>query len=915
MSSDPPITPHGKRQRVKADADSSESPDSRMIDAEEASQSKVKESSQVTTSGSMYIANEDTEMANSDGDIEEVNLMKQNILQKWTKDDTETVKECLTISDGETGKFPNEKTINLRPRDLICDAVVAAFEGNRHRILEAESTNNKTATALAKASLQFLRKEQPKRLKVEDELSLLAFLVILCVDVVKEFFERRSKTQTQSEHKNMKTNGDLEDQLVNLFHESLQKHKDPNTVVSNFCKHLNDQIVLWRQVDTFYAGYTVLFQSSGMGKTHLVFSSLKYKIFGVYLCFRRTSDKKTYPPRSPVMDWLIKEEVDDANDMPLFQSSATEGGTLPRTTRHMLRFLAVMLATEELFDSWFQKWKKEKEKTPTPEDWFNHQKGGEKTDFLVFQNTLMSCADKVWKERRFEERAVSKDGFENNFVFFIDEGRTLLEENIFRDVRRCFCKGFFKSKMKVFAVFTDTLSTLTNFAPARHLDSSARAMSINHGNLLPPFYFVNFLDLFVDSEKPNSLSKYGRPLWNAYESFLQKSIQQLTTPGLHQFARFKLLRSQLSLIELKGDHQKAAAIACLACRAALRIHPGRRFASELVGGHMAVCSHVYKDREAILIDYPSEPLLAQASSDALLGPEADFSGWNVSLKQLQLAIQEADVDTGRIGELIHRLLLLLAMDMAKMDMASGSKYQGVSAYDFLKVLVGDSIDERLDGTQIGELKTKYVWFNHFLPLYYVPDAGMFQQIARRRAAIVCKPGQNGIDHEIPLMDSAYSKVVGSLAIQTKNVASKHDSDYPTSAGWKLGKEFALHGSDRDGSDCASDFYYFALYHNIGYQRSNGMESFEYEPIPRSTDAHQWTHAKVLTDCYSPIGLKMVGLDLPLFQSANKKLRPNVTEVQKSLKQMRDQGRSPIAHFTDELKKNIQELTPLAYDTV
>ncbi|CAJ1968293.1 unnamed protein product [Cylindrotheca closterium] len=870
------ITLDRKAKRSKAD------PDAIMIESE------VKASSSSTS-------NEDTDMANSEHGNEEEKestayemLVKDSVQQQWSEDYDGTLKKYLTII-GKAKEFPDAQAVNFR-HDAICEAVVAAFQGNQDMISAANSAM-KTTSALAITSLNFL-KHQQERLKIENEMPLYGFLHTVCMEVLKEDYKRKSEAQKQSANKN------IENQRVNLFHDDLRKHEDPNNVVFKFCKHLNGQIAQWGGGDTYFAGYTVLFQSSGMGKTHLIFSSLKSKIFGVYLCFRRSTDGRTYPPRSPVMNWLIQSEVEDGNTTSLFQSSALAAGTLPsaKTTRHMLRFLAVMRATQELFESWFDEWKKEKENPPTPEDWFNHQKGGEETDFLVFQTKLKNRANVVWEERRFENQAGSKDGFEDNFIFFMDEGRTLLEENIFRDVRRCFCKGYFST---------------------RHLDSSARATSVNQGYLLPPFYFVNCLDLFIDSNNNNELSKYGRPLWHAYEMFLQKNKNRLTMANLLQFARFKLLRSEKLLAKLDGDHKKAAAIACLACRAALRIHPGRRFASELVGGHMAVCSHVYNDREAILINYPSEPILAEGSRSALLGPEADFSGWKTSLEQLQLAIQEADVDTGKIGELIHRIVLLLAMDMAKMEMAGRSKHKGVSAYDFLKVLVGDSIDASGNGgTQIENLKTKYVWFNHFLPLYYVPDASAFEQIARRRAATVCKPGQNGIDHEIPLMDATYSNVVGTLAIQTKNVVSKHDSDYPASAGWKLGREFAFHGSDRDGSsDSASDFYYFALYHNIGYQRSHGTESFECEQIEPSTHAHVWTCGHGQRDCYSPIGLKMVGLDLPLFQSTNEKLCSNVKQMQKSLKQMRDQGRSPIAHFTDEMKTSIGQLTPLAYATV
>mmetsp|Transcript_35960 Transcript_35960/g.74759 ORF Transcript_35960/g.74759 Transcript_35960/m.74759 type:complete len:1023 (-) Transcript_35960:613-3681(-) len=639
-----------------------------------------------------------------------------------------------------------------------------------------------------------------------------------------------------------------------------------------------------------------------MGKTHLIFETMKTAIFGVYLCFRRFSDNLTYPPASPVLNWLIE---------PKNESLASNED---EEIIAMTRFLYIMQATEQLFVTWFHDWTRKQKQEPTPQDWIDHQKG-EKFDFIHFQTALLKAAQEIAKNGR--EKKEETDHLDRDFVFFMDEGRTLVEHDIFRDVRRCFQKDSPAKlrHLKPFAVFTDTLSTLTNFAPTKRVDPSARGFAKGKGLLFPPFYFVNSLDIFIGRRSSETtpaeatLSEYGRPLWKTYEMHLkQKSCKNLGR-DLLAFARKKLLRSTELLKDTAvGVHRKAAAIACLACRAApLGIYPGRRLATELVGGHMAVCSHVYEDRETILIGYPSEPLLARASRSALRGWNKDFSGWKVSLDELQKAIEEADVDTGKIGELIHRMVLLLAIDMA----SAAAEDESVSLYDFLRAMVGRSIDNMIDDVTKRELEGKYVLFNHFLPVYYVPDASKFQEIANRCAATVCKPGQNGIDHEIPLMDKNY-KVVGTLAVQTKCVASKHDSDYPASAGWKMSREFALHGSDRDGShnspkrNKVGDFY-FALYHNIGYHLPDGKPSFECKSMEEARDAHEWTTGR--KQCHAPKGLEIVGLDLPLFE--------RLEEIRDKLKEMRDQGRNPIAHMKDstDLRRKMQQLAPLAYSAL
>lgn len=117
----------------------------------------------------------------------------------------------------------------------------------------------------------------------------------------------------------------------------------------------------------------------------------------------------------------------------------------------------------------------------------------------------------------------------------------------------------------------------------------------------------------------------------------------------------------------------------------------------------------------------------------------------MALEHFSLAIQEADVDVGKIGELIHRVVLLMVFNRVSTDYN-----KGISVFAFLKSLVGDKMSV-LDDTTQDDLKMKFVCFNHFLGMYYTPDPNKFEAIGQQRAAIVCKPGQNRIDHEIPLL--------------------------------------------------------------------------------------------------------------------------------------------------------------------
>ncbi|CAJ1936996.1 unnamed protein product, partial [Cylindrotheca closterium] len=178
-----------KAKRAKADADAI------MIGSE------LKASSSRTS-------NEDTEMANSEHGNEEENestayemLVKDSLLQRWSEVDNETLKKYLTII-GKAKEFPDAQVVNFR-QDVICDAVVAAFQGNQDMISEAKSAF-KTATALAGTSLNFL-KHQQERLKIESESDLDRFLSILCANVLKEYY-KRTKEQARSQTVSSETN-------------------------------------------------------------------------------------------------------------------------------------------------------------------------------------------------------------------------------------------------------------------------------------------------------------------------------------------------------------------------------------------------------------------------------------------------------------------------------------------------------------------------------------------------------------------------------------------------------------------------------------------------------------------------------------------------------------------------------------
>jgi hypothetical protein len=60
----------------------------------------------------------------------------------------------------------------------------------------------------------------------------------------------------------------------------------------------------------------------------------------------------------------------------------------------------------------------------------------------------------------------------------------------------------------------------------------------------------------------------------------------------------------------------------MSCRLAITMGPTQEEASEMVASHMAVCTAIEKDRSYLIINYPSEPILAEASAEF-----TGFFGW------------------------------------------------------------------------------------------------------------------------------------------------------------------------------------------------------------------------------------------------------------------------------------------------
>lgn len=331
----------------------------------------------------------------------------------------------------------------------------------------------------------------------------------------------------------------------------------------------------------YYALYFAVVQSSGYGKSRMLLEAGLKHLNTVYCCVRESSSTG-YPKANTTLAAFLESNKSD-DDLQLFlcccyfvasgyvKHAAWEQGNLP------------------LSDFWLR----DRDK-PFEAFWdmvikaFNDiRKAGIRNYVEMFQRNqeryerLKKTAEPVG--------GLLKGKVLSELVIVIDEARTLLkgeseEISIFRRLRRALRD--IKSKNMVI-IFTDTLSSVSNFTPASTFDASYRPTY--KFLLLPPFYEI----LTYDELKPpefttdfNSFQHYmdifgqGRPIWKTLFGREGQSATE-NLPQLIAFAR-KKLANQPDPIKLTEE----AKIATLSVRCGITGVMDHSLASNLMSSYM-----------------------------------------------------------------------------------------------------------------------------------------------------------------------------------------------------------------------------------------------------------------------------------------------------------------------------------------
>lgn len=390
-------------------------------------------------------------------------------------------------------------------------------------------------------------------------------------------------------------------------------------------------------------------QSSGYGKTRLCFEALKFQKRGIYSVFRSTAEG--YPATSPWMKAFLSA----------FNSSTSD----ERSVYICAKFIKQAISYFDNFQA--------------------HSVGGVFEALETFEglNTIKASSFKFefGDSSNDDSTAIIEELCRESrmFLMVFDECHELLKSpkdfkfgiSLYRALRRTLFK--IKSS-KIVTVFLGTKSSLEDFVLNSRRDPSTRENGddIENGFPVPPYVFTQSVDAmltgsFVVSFEAASIIKNianayfcsseilktiaiqcGRPLWSNYESF-EKAFDVATNK----------LNTEASLFELT----------CLVLRTGSSVVPQDQLAHKLVLSGMATLLQVDISGSMCLIEYVPEPVLSNSARFALLSNNNYVKSIREYVKRLKLGTFH---DSGTAGELVARIVLLRAMDLALIRLKNNS---------------------------------------------------------------------------------------------------------------------------------------------------------------------------------------------------------------------------------------------------
>jgi hypothetical protein len=628
-----------------------------------------------------------------------------------------------------------------------------------------------------------------------------------------------------------------------------EKYEDDRSCLKTFTDFIDTCAAGWRSA-SHLAPYTCLVQSSGAGKSRLV-KEFANKRYVIYCCVRETGSSGV-PARSSIADVLVPASI--------------KGDRLERSRGFLLYAGFFCACMDQLADF------VEKTAEPTAREWCKMQLTEEESGgtncsgvefwkeidkrMTVFRDTVLEDTSSLADENKLikhleSEMKLSCENLNNLFrssglgsegqallTFALDESKSLLGKygasthfSIFRWVASYLAEG-----CGIFIVLLDTTSKISNFMPSKIPDASFR-YSERGKQLLPAFYAVDTFNILAPKERiwtvsgdsPRDLTSVlfkhfmkGRPLFG---SFLQSGSDNkaVRLADVVQLAAEKLLGGIAVEQGMQGQTDHYLAVALLSVRGAVFVKPQSELASSLVAKHLGMCLAISSDRGLVFTGYPSEPVLAEAAC-RIMNRRSKLDVGEI-LSPMLPYVREGIVDGGARGELVARILFLMAWDRACKNDTSEYKprftifgdhkvlyTRPLVVREFLHSLADkDQFDVALNG-QIDQKEMERflkgrVFFTHFTSVTYSVKRSDLIDFYERGVAILCKRNQAAVDMIIPVRlcqdDMSY------ILVQVRNYTHS-DGKYKLAS-------LELRPENADLSEEPADYPYLALYLQLGYK--------------------------------------------------------------------------------------------------
>ena len=546
-----------------------------------------------------------------------------------------------------------------------------------------------------------------------------------------------------------------------------------NKIENGFNKFASDH-------SKFYGPFTVLCNSSGMGKSRIFNELCKYSnsknIYVVYHSLK-SYNGTGYPSPSYFASYFTRPFKNTQHAKLFYTKFLNKYIDIlnnPNSYSHM---------DENLKD-------KIKNNAISPQDYFEC--------FSKNQKIVEKIATEIWfdseSSTKFKQIKV-KDAF---LVFVFDEASSLLtnhsidsrglkEKNYFilRSILSDQAKELIKqsNQNKIFSLFLDTLIPFNELAPITQNDPSLR-VSFENEFTIEPIFLIPTWNIFKDVSQIRNIKEsvqfgnvcmFGRPLWYAWYKSNIESEFNFDEGKLIALAEDKLIGGQS---KLKKKLNYFDVIAIFSVRIGILKPVSTIDSQNLVAKNMAVCLNIDKQKSLFEINYPSEPILAEAAArlmnsnvhDVYLESGEKFT-FDTMIRKLNNLLAQSIVHKGNLGQKIALIILIKAMDLSKHEYLNHPfKFlKIVTVKEFLLSLYGQDaiviIKQQLNDDQ---LLNGYVNFNHFVHTENEASEINYTELIKHCAALHCRQTQTEIDMVIPVcLDENNFDNISAIFIQVK----------------------------------------------------------------------------------------------------------------------------------------------------